>query len=424
MRAGRFAWLAWACLALTVVGNAAAQEAPNAGAAVPTSTRFASVWRISGRLTASHPDSAAPRQLQAGDALYVGERIEAAADGQAVLRTADAGYIAVRPGASFAMEQFVANQSPDDRFVLRLVQGGLRLITGWVAKLHPRAYRINTPTGTVGVRGTDHETWVLNETLAQSLAQAPGTYDKVNRGATALQTVAGSVDIEPGRVGFARQSNPRKLRALGTLLLPVILEQVPGFYLGGAFDAELDTLSPLQPERQPDPAPVQPGPPAPGAAASPGGDVAGEASGPATTAARLKNGKCNARDVARDWLERLDLSLRRRDPAAVLALFAPDAAVSATVKNQQGSLVTLQLTREEFAASSTAALGQLSQFSQQRLALSASSPVRCEQVTLQSEVNEQGVQDGKPYRLQSTESYQLELQQGQWLAVTASTRQR
>jgi hypothetical protein len=89
-------------------------------------------------------------------------------------------------------------------------------------------------------------------------------------------------------------------------------------------------------------------------------------------------------------------------------------------------MTTMQLSREEFAASSTAALSRLRQFSQQRLALStrAIQAGRCEQLSLRSEVREQGQQNGQAYGFSSSEFYQLELQDGQWLAVRASTRQR
>lgn len=437
-----------ACLvlaALTGTAGLAAETEPHSGAPAGAS-RFARVWRISGSVTAApaNPaDGAAPRRLQAGDALYVGEQISAAADGQAVLQTLDAGYIAVRPGASFAMEQFVAEKSADDRFALRLLQGGLRLITGWVARLQPKAYRITTRTATVGVRGTDHETWFLSEELARSLAQPPGTYDKVNRGGTALQTSAGSTDIAPGKVGFARLVGPKKMRALITLTLPVILEQVPGFYLPGPFDAELDALALLPPAWQPALAPEPGGEAANPSVGAPVGALASApANGPAGAAAaaasdtsasapsappvRLQNGQCNAQAVAAYWLAQLDGALVRHDAAAVLALFAPAATVSASVKNPDGGMATLRLSREEFAASSTAALGGLSQFSQQRLSLSAR-PLqagRCEPLALRSEVSEQGQQNGKAYGVKSSETYQLELQDGRWLAVKASTRQR
>lgn len=407
------AFLATLAAPAIAVGSAAVETT----AATPT--RFARVSRISGSLTATPPNTTSPRTLQAGDPVYVGERIEAAADGQALLQTADAGYIAVRPGARFAMEQFVAEKSPDDRFALRLLQGGLRLVTGWVARLHPTAYRITTPSAAVGVRGTDHETHFLDEQQAKDLKQAAGTYDKVNRGATALQANGGSVDIAVGQVGFARLASPRKTRALITLVLPTLLEKVPSFYVPGAFDAELDALPPL--------APLPASNVADSSAFLPSASTANstQAASPGNTPSLAESGRCNATTVANDWIGRLDKAMVQRDAAAVLALFAPGATVSATVQSKGGGTDTVTLSREEFAASSVAALKQLSQFSQRRLSVAASDQQTgdCAQIAVHSEVQEQGLQDGKPYGFRTSESYELELRDGQWLAAKASTRQ-
>lgn len=381
----------------------------------PARQKFATVWRLSGTLSAAFGDASAARQLHPGDAVYVGDRLQAEAASDAVLQTEDAAYVAMRPGAHFAVDQYLAEGKTTDRFTLRLLQGSLRLLSGWVAKLHPQAYRIITPTSTVGIRGTDHETYVLTEELAQAMAQTAGTYDKVNRGATVLQTSAGSVDIEPGKVGFARLLKPRKTRAVITLILPVILEQVPNFYLPGAFDAELDTLagSPLAQ--------------APGGtlAAAPPASATAATTAPGTPPATLAQGQCNAQAVASHWLEQLDSAVARNDAPAVLSLFAPDAEVSGTVLDANGKPTTVHMDRTEFAASSLAALNSLSQYRQRRLSLTAK-PLQaghCAAVTLRSAVIEQGLQNGKPYRFKTLEQYELAWRDGQWLAVKASTRQ-
>lgn len=46
------------------------------------------------------------------------------------------------------------------------------------------------------------------------------------------------MDIEPGKVGFARAL--ANSCALMTLLFPVLLEQVPDFYVPGQFDAKMN----------------------------------------------------------------------------------------------------------------------------------------------------------------------------------------
>ena len=196
-------------------------------------TAFAKVWRIDGLVTAESGQSAQIRTLKPGDIVFVGDRMRATASGELVLRVEDGGYVAMRPGAEFLVEEFVANKSSSDRVSLKLLQGGLRLITGWVGKLNPKGYRVQTPSATIGIRGTDHEAYFLTSPMASSLSQTSGTYDKVLSGQTYLQTPDGSVDIEPGKVGFARSAQAPKTRALITLLLPVILDRVPEFFVPG-----------------------------------------------------------------------------------------------------------------------------------------------------------------------------------------------
>lgn len=419
------ATLATLVFALLCAAPAVAQGTGNAvGADGQPRHRFATVWRLGGTLSSSFGDATETHGLRVGDAVYVGDRLEAQPNSEAVLQTEDAGYVAMRSGARFSVDQYVAEKKDSDRFTLRLLQGSLRLISGWVAKLHPQAYSIITPSATVGIRGTDHETFVLTEELAQTLRQTAGTYDKVNSGGTSLATSGGSVDIVPGKAGFARLTSPRKTRALITLILPVILDKVPDFYVPGRFDAELDALAQTG----------TPGNTANGnmdTAASPAA-LATSKTAPTAVAipATQSNGQCNAQAVATSWLALLDSAVARNDAAAVLALFALDAEISGTLLGKGGASTIISMGREEFAASSLAALNSLTNYQQKRLSISASvnskaaRPEACNTVSVTSSVIEQGEQAGKPFRFTTLELYQLELKDGHWLAVKAQTRQQ
>jgi hypothetical protein len=123
---------------------------------------------------------------------------------------------------------FSAEGKATDRQILRLITGSLRVITGWIGQLNRNDHRIITPSATIGIRGTDHEPYVLPAEMANS-SYRQGTYDKVNRGATLLDANGGNVAIESGKVGFARDPNSAgvRTRALMTILLPVLLSRVP-----------------------------------------------------------------------------------------------------------------------------------------------------------------------------------------------------
>ncbi|QTN27997.1 FecR domain-containing protein [Rhodoferax sp. AJA081-3] len=386
--------------------------------AADASKSFAQVWRITGSVSATAVEPTLTRGLRAGDTVYVGEQLQAAANGEAVLRMEDGGYLAVRPGAQFRVEDFAADKSATDRLSVHLVQGGLRFITGWVAKLNPKGYRVRTPSATIGVRGTDHETYFLTDPLAQAWSQRAGTYDKVTSGQTYLETPDGSVDIAPGQVGFVRAPPVAKTRALITLLLPVVLDKVPEFFVPGQFDGELDQLSPAVASEAV-------------SVATAAGVGAQPAAGPLVAApaqpvpARLTDGRCNAQAVAQTWLAQLDGAMARRNAPGVLALFAADVEIRAVVADGSGGTRTVSLGRDEFAAGAVAALKNLSDYSQRRLSVAgmvqAVDP--CETVSVTSLVLEQGTQSGKPYRFETVEEYRLVEVKGQWLATKALTRQ-
>lgn len=383
--------------------------------AADTNKSFAQVWRIAGSVSATAAEPTMTRGLRAGDSVYVGEQLQAAANGEAVLRLEDGGYLAVRPGAQFRVEDFAADKSATDRLSVRLAQGGLRFITGWIAKLNPKGYRVRTPSATIGVRGTDHETYFLTDPLAQAWSQRAGTYDKVTTGQTYLETPDGTVDIAPGQVGFVRALPVVKTRALITLLLPVVLDKVPEFFVPGQFDAELDQLASAVATESVT------------VAVAAGADTQ-RLAGPTTVApapAKLPDGSCNAQGVAHNWLAQLDGAMARKDAPAVLALFAADVEIRAVVADGSGGTRTVSLGRDEFASGAVAALKSLSEYSQRRLSVVgvAQAANSCEAVAVTSLVLEQGKQNGKPYRFETVEEYRLVEVNGQWLATKALTRQ-
>ena len=393
-------WLALGLGLATVLPRAAAESAPST-----TDIPYGSVWRISGPVTAEAPGQATPRPLREGDRVFVGERLRAAASGEAVIKTADAGLLALRPGAELVTEAFKADGGADDRWALRLLTGSVRLVTGWIARINRPGYRVTTATATIGVRGTDHEPYVLTAEAAGASAYREGTYDKVNRGATTLRAAGKDLDIEAGRVGFARAAGSGSTtRGLLTLLFPVLLDTVPGFYVPGQFEGEIESYS-----RNAEAASAQ---------------ALAARQSPATVAA----GDCAPRRIARDWVRRFDQAILRRDAGAIMALFAADATVKATVRNRDGSTTTVELNRQELADSTLASLADLQQYRQQRRSLEAWSTAgeaaTCGRIGLRSAVSEQGRQRGKAYRFDSVEEFQLEFRDGQWLAVTAGTTQR
>jgi hypothetical protein len=99
---------------------------------------------------------------------------------------------------------------------MSLIKGTVRSITGWIGKFNNSAYRITTPTATIGIRGTDHETTVIEK----GDGDEAGTYDNVNEGSTEIRTPHGVTAVTPGKFAFA----PR-----GRAVAPFFLAQQPRF---------------------------------------------------------------------------------------------------------------------------------------------------------------------------------------------------
>jgi hypothetical protein len=367
-----------------------------AHAAEPTDKPFAIVWRIEGEVAA---DGANGRHmLKLGDTVLVGERLSAGATAEAVLKTQDAGFLAIRPSAEFVALQFSAQGTATDSTHIQLLKGALRIISGWIGKLNRKGNVLTTPTATIGIRGTDHEPYVLLVEDEEASRFKPGTYDKVNQGGTTLEAAGQSISIDPGKVGFARA--PGKSRALMTLLFPVLLEKVPDFYVPGKFDAEMDELA----------------------------KSAESNNQQELLAKRKQNAACVPADVAKRWTTELDQNIVRGDAAAILSMFGPEVRVKATVRGANGKMTELELEGAELADSIVTAVATLSNYKHRRISLegkpSEPNASACGPVAVKSIVIEEGRQAGKPYRFESEEKYLLELMDGTWRATAAQTRQR
>jgi hypothetical protein len=191
-----------------------------------------------------------------------------------------------------------------------------------------------------------------------------------------------------------------------TILLPVLLDKVPSFYVPGKFDTDLDRYS--------------------------------------ETADRISQVKldyklerstvppaaeCNPRKIAKSWLSQLDSAVSQNDSKLIISMFAPDGVVRATVRDGDGKMTSIDLKREEFMQSTVQSMKELKDYKQHRVTLEAkfengSTASSCNRISLQSGIVEEGYQSGKPFRFESVEKYLLELQDGKWLSIKAETIQK
>jgi hypothetical protein len=96
------------------------------------------------------------RLIGKGNLLYEGEIVTTGRKAFAVLQFSDSSRMTLRPETVFHISEY-SHGGQQDNAIMRLVRGGFRAVTGLIAKRGPDAYRITTPTATIGIRGTDFD---------------------------------------------------------------------------------------------------------------------------------------------------------------------------------------------------------------------------------------------------------------------------
>ena len=143
--------------------------------------------------------------LKKGDTVRVGDLLETGQGASAQIEMGDGGKVFVRPDSRLNLDSFVYKgpKSDENRNFFSLLRGGMRAVTGFIGHLNPSHYSIVTPNATIGVRGTDHEVYVVVLDSKMSKIAPTGTYDKVNSGLTTMTTQVGDMAIMPGEMGYA-----------------------------------------------------------------------------------------------------------------------------------------------------------------------------------------------------------------------------
>lgn len=156
------------------------------------------------------------RVLKKGDRVSEGDFISTAMSSSAQIKMLDGGFVAIRPNTQMKFEQFVFNGKQDgsERSFFSLLKGGFRAVTGLIGSRNKRNYRIKTPSATIGIRGTDHESYVVvplgplgGPAGGPPAGPQPGTYSKVNVGETTLTTNLGTINVLPNQMGFSSGLN-------------------------------------------------------------------------------------------------------------------------------------------------------------------------------------------------------------------------
>jgi len=184
----------------------------------------ATVTHLSGVLSAKKPDGTI-RVLAERSEVGTGDVLTTETNTYANIRFADGGQMTLKPTSSVKIEKFAyqKDKPQQDSFVVNLLQGGLRLVTGIVGNRNRNKFQIGTQTATIGIRGT---TFNVDDCVAAGGGEGcrgiePGIYVGVTNGAVELSNAEGRLLIRAGQFSrVTRGVAPRPVANPGLLFSP------------------------------------------------------------------------------------------------------------------------------------------------------------------------------------------------------------
>jgi hypothetical protein len=93
--------------------------------------------------------------LIVGDVVYEKDQIRTGGKSFTVLQFIDGAKVTIRPNSEMIIDYHAYTGTSSDAVTLNLLSGGLRVITGAIAKTSPDSYKVKTPVALMGVRGTE-----------------------------------------------------------------------------------------------------------------------------------------------------------------------------------------------------------------------------------------------------------------------------
>ena len=93
--------------------------------------------------------------LTKGGDIDSGHAIVTGGNGRAQVKFTDGGLISLQPNTEFKISNYVDQNDPkQDRFLVDLLRGSMRAITGLIGKRNRDNYKLTTTTATIGIRGS------------------------------------------------------------------------------------------------------------------------------------------------------------------------------------------------------------------------------------------------------------------------------
>jgi len=115
------------------------------------------------------------RDLKRRSPVFESDTLKTGDDSRAQFRMKDGATLSLQANTTLTLTEYrYREDGRADSAVMKMVTGGLRTITGAVGKGDPDAYRVETPLGTIGIRGTVFEAEMVGKELFVAFWQGYG----------------------------------------------------------------------------------------------------------------------------------------------------------------------------------------------------------------------------------------------------------
>jgi FecR-like protein len=187
------------------------------------------VTHLSGVLTVKHADGSTA-VLGVKSSILQGDTLVTEANTYTRMKFVDDGEMVLRPSSQVVVKSYVydVDHPEKDSVAIQLVNGGLRSVTGLIGKRNHDAVSFETPTGTIGVRGTHFGALFCQNdcgSVPTPNGNTPqnGLHVDVAQGAVVLTNPAGQQILQTGQFGYVANLNTQPVVIPPTHGVPVTM---------------------------------------------------------------------------------------------------------------------------------------------------------------------------------------------------------
>lgn len=164
------------------------------------------------------------RKLSIGGSLNVQDFLTTQANSYAVMVFRDNQKITLQANSEFDIMKYDFKKADKkDELLFKLVTGGMRALTGTIAKKDHSAYEMDTPVATIGIRGTDYDFQCNVQGGFFDDCENDGAYLRVNEGAVSEKNAAGEKVFYKDETGFvANKSSSPELKSIPKDIVDII----------------------------------------------------------------------------------------------------------------------------------------------------------------------------------------------------------